>query len=87
MSNNWEKFDKEIDLQGLKQDVEEAGKKSGQFEELPLGDYEVALSSMELKETKEAKKPMITSTFEVIAGDKTGRLIFVNQVIETGVQI
>ena len=42
---------------------------------------------MELKETKETKKPMITSTFEVIAGDKTGRLIFVNQVIETGVQI
>lgn len=87
MVNIWEKFDKEIDLQGLKQDVEEAGKKSGQFEELPLGDYEVALSSMELKETKETKKPMITSTFEVIAGDKSGRLIFVNQVIETGVQI
>lgn len=87
MANIWEKFDKEIDLQGFKQDVEEADKKGGQFEELPLGDYEVALSSIGLKETKETKKPMITSTFEVIAGDKTGRLLFVNQVVETPVQV
>lgn len=87
MTNIWEQFDKDIDLEGFKQDVKEQDNKSGDFEPLPLGDYEVALSSLVLKTTKETNKPMITSTFEVIAGNHTGRLIFVNQVVESPMQV
>jgi len=85
--NIWEQFDDNTDLAGFEEDVKEADSKSGDFEDLPHGKYEVALENIELKPTKKDGKPMIVSTFEVIAGDHNGRLIWVNQVVDSGMKM
>lgn len=82
MANIWEKYDEKVDLKGFEEDVKEAEENGGEFEDLPLGKYEVALESIELKETKESKKPMIVSTFKVVEGKFENRLVWVNQVVE-----
>lgn len=78
----WEKFDKEFnkDLINAAKDV---ANNSSEFSELPLGNYEVKLSSIELKESK-AGNPMVATCFEVVAGDYKKRLIFKNTVIYMG---
>lgn len=83
MANIWDKYDAKVDLKGFEEDVKEAEEKGGgEFEDLPLGKYEVALESIELKETKSSSKPMIVSVFKVVEGKHENRLVWVNQVVE-----
>lgn len=84
MADIWEKFDKSIDTDGLRKDVEEAAEGGGEFKEVPHGVYEVALVKLELKETKESKKPMLSGQFKILNGEHKNSLIFYNQVIASG---
>lgn len=79
----WEKFDKNIDTEGLKKDVEEAKENAGNFEEVPHGEYEVEITKLELKESKKGD-PMLSIWFKVLAGDHKGGIIFYNQVLNNG---
>lgn len=85
--NIWEQFDTNTDLAGFEEDVQAASSNTGDFEELPHGKYEVALDNIELKPTKAANKPMIVSVFKVLEGSHKGRLIWVNQVVDTGMKM
>lgn len=88
MSNNiFDKFDKVYDNEGLKKDIEEAKENGGgNFEEVPVGTYEVKIEKLELVESK-SNKPMISCWFKVLAGDCKGRLIFMNQLVDEGFKI
>jgi len=86
MANIWEKFDREIDVEGLQKDVQEAAKNGANFREVPHGEYEVKIEKLELVESK-AGDPMVTVWFKVLAGDYEGSMIFMNQVITKGFQI
>jgi len=86
MVNIWEKFDREIDVEGLQKDVQEAAKNGANFREVPHGKYEVKIEKLELVESK-AGDPMVTVWFKVLAGDYEGSMIFMNQVITKGFQI
>lgn len=79
----WEKFDKNIDTEGLKKDVEEVKENAGNFEEVPHGEYEVEINKLELKESKKGD-PMLSIWFKVLAGDHKGGIIFYNQVLNNG---
>lgn len=85
--NIWEQFDDNTDLAGFEEDVQAASANSGDFEELPHGKYEVALDNIELKPTKKDGKPMVVSVFKVVEGGSKGRLIWVNQVVDTGMKM
>lgn len=78
---SWTKFDKEMN-QNFLNNVNDLSK-TATYEELPLGKYEVAITSMELKESKKGN-PMVTTVFKVLKGQYKGRLIFKNQVIYMG---
>lgn len=80
--SNWEQFDKSID-KNLINDIKNTASSSGDFEELPLGKYEVEISSMELKESKKGY-PMVATCFRVVDGKFTNRLIFKNSVVYMG---
>lgn len=86
--NIFEKFNSMIDVEGLKHDVEEAANNSGDFVEVPKGDYEVKVTKIELGETGEKSKtpgmPMAKVWFDIIAGDFKGRKIFMNQMLTSG---
>lgn len=80
--SNWADFDNKMD-KNFVNDVKNIETSSGVFEELPLGTYEVAISSMELKESKKGY-PMVTTVFKVVEGRYTNRLIFKNSVVYMG---
>lgn len=83
MANIWDKFDKEIDVEGLKKDAADAAQNGGDFKEVPHGEYEVKVDKMELKESKNGK-PMLSIWFKILNGEYKNSLIFYNQVLSTG---
>lgn len=80
--NNWQNFDLKID-NTLLNDIANASSNSGDFEELPLGRYEVKINSMQLTQSKNGD-PMTKTIFEVVQGQYKGRYMFKNSVIYKG---
>ena len=78
---DWSKFDK-INAKALAEEAENLG--DGDFSLIPLGKYEVCITDMQLKPTKKKGDPMLSVTFEVIAGQYKKRLEWYNQVIMMG---
>lgn len=83
---DWKNFDKNVDVDGLKKDIEEAEKNGGNFAEVPYGAYEVTVDKMELVISKTSKKPMVSVWFKILDGKFKNSRIFMNQVVESGVQ-
>lgn len=84
----FEKFNAMIDVDGLKKDVDTAAASSGDFVDVPDGDYEVKVTKIELGQTGEKSKtpgmPMAKVWFDILAGDFKGQKIFMNQMLTTG---
>jgi hypothetical protein len=83
MAFDWEKFDKEVDLETLAADVEEVEKNGGlgDYEPVPDGQYEVEVEKMELTTSKKGD-PMLSIWFKIVAGDYEGQRIFYNKVMQ-----
>ena len=81
--NIWEKFDKQVDVEGLKEDVKEAAENKFEYKEVPEGKYEVEITKMELKESKKGRA-MVSIWMKILAGEYKGQLIFYNQVVDIG---
>ena len=81
---DFSKFDKKIDLEGLKQDIADSA--NNDFKEVPLGTYEVAITKLELGESKKGD-PMVKVWFKILEGEFKNSLIFMNQVVTKGFQI
>lgn len=80
---DWSKFDKEVDLDALQEDVEEIEKNGGlgDFEKIPDGEYEVYVEKMELTQSKKGD-PMLTIWFKILEGEYEGQRIFYNKVMQ-----
>ena len=81
---DFSKFDKKIDLEGLKQDIADSA--NNDFKEVPLGTYEVAITKLELGESKKSD-PMVKVWFKILEGEFKNSIIFMNQVVTKGFQI
>lgn len=79
----FDKFDKMVDVEGLKQDVKDAAENKMEFKEVPEGKYEVKIDKMELTESKKGR-PMLTVWMKILEGEYKGQLIFYNQVVDMG---
>lgn len=87
MAVDFNKFDKSVDLEGLKNDIAEAANgDGGNFKEVPLGDYEVSINKLELTLSKKGD-PMLSCWMKILEGDYEGSMIFMNQVVTQGFQI
>lgn len=89
MSENiFEKFNSMMDIAGLKQDVANAATNTGDFVEVPHGDYEVKVVKIELGQTGEKSKnpgmPMAKVWFDILTGEFKGQKIFMNQMLTSG---
>lgn len=86
--NIFDKWNKSIDVEGLKKDIAEADQNGGQgeFKEVPEGDYEVSIDEIELKESSKGD-PMVSVWFKILEGDFKNSRLFMNQVITQGFQI
>ncbi len=86
--NMFEAFASMVDVEGLKKDVEAAAANTGDFVEVPDGNYEVKVTKLELGKTGEKSKtpgmPMAKVWFDIVAGDFKGQKIFMNQMLTSG---
>lgn len=80
--SNWQNFDLKID-NNLLNDLANASSNNSDFEELPLGRYEVKINSMALTQSKNGD-PMTKTILEVVQGRYKGRYMFKNSVIYKG---
>jgi hypothetical protein len=79
---NWDKFDRDVDLDALAEDVKEVEENGGgDFEPVPDGQYEVAVEKLELTESKKGD-PMLTIWFKIVDGELEGQRIFYNKVMQ-----
>lgn len=87
MENNiFDKWNSNIDLKGLQDDVKKAQEDNKEFEKVPHGEYEVKVDKMELKATKKGD-PMVSIWFTILEGKYKNSKLFLNQVITQGFQI
>lgn len=86
MGVNWEEFDKNVDIENLEKDVQEASTREFNGEDVPFGKYEVKITKLELTQSKKGD-PMLSAWFEILNGNNKGRLIFMNQLVLQGFQI
>lgn len=80
------KFDQMYDVDGLKEDIKKAADSKTDYEDVPDGDYEVAITKMELKESR-SHKPMLSVWFKIVDGSRKGQLIFMNQLVDEAFKI
>lgn len=83
---DFSKFDSMFDIEGLKADVKTAAENNKSFDEVPVGDYEVKITKMDLVESKNGD-PMFSCWFKIVSGEQKDRLIFMNQLLTKGFQI
>ena len=88
MENNiFDKWNSNVDLKGLQEDVKKAQEDNkGEFEKVPYGEYEVKLDKLELKATKKGD-PMVSAWFTILNGKYKKSKLFLNQVVTQGFQI
>ena len=79
MAVDFNKFDEEVDLNALRQEVDSAD--DSQFDGVPDGTYDVSFDKMEIKETKAGDKLMFAVQCNILEGDQKGRKIFFNRTI------
>ena len=82
----FEKWNSNVDLEGLKKDIESAKDNNKEFEAVPHGEYEVKLDKLELKATKKGD-PMVSAWFTILNGKYKNSKLFMNQVVTQGFQI
>jgi len=84
----FDKWNKSIDVEGLAKDTKEVEQNggSGEYAEVPVGDYEVKIERMELKESSKGD-PMFAVMFRILSGRHENQCLFMNQVITQGFQI
>ena len=80
MAFDFDKFNSITDLNGLVEDIEKQKDKGGDYEDVPFGEYEVKVTKMELKESKNGD-PMCSIWFQIVAGEQANRYIFYNKVL------
>ena len=87
MENNiFDKWNSNIDLNGLQKDIKDAQENKREYEEIPHGEYEVKVDKMELKSSKKGD-PMVSIWFTILEGKYKKSKLFLNQVITKGFQI
>lgn len=88
MENLFAKFNEQVDLEGMKKDIESAGDNNQEFEEVPTGTYEVEIEKMEQVMTKkEPARPMLSIWFKILDGKYKNQRIFYNQLLTGGFPI
>lgn len=83
---DWKKFDNEIDIDGMKKDIQDAKDNKRQKVEIPVGEYDVIVDNIECKESKNGE-PMVVVKFKILNGPYKNYSLWLNQVITKGFQI
>lgn len=83
----FDKWNEQIDGKKMAEEVKEVEKNGGgEYKEIPVGEYEVKIEKMELKESKSGA-PMLSVMFRILEGEFKKSCLFMNQVVTQPFQI
>ena len=83
----YDKWNEQIDGAKMAKDVKEVEQNGGgEYKEVPVGEYEVKIEKMELKEAKSGA-PMVAIQFRILEGEFKKSCLFMNQVVTQPFQI
>ena len=68
------------ELAASQKEINENANGNGNYEEVPVGKYEVKVENLECKLSKTSKKPMVSIWFRIMAGKHEKSIIFYNGV-------
>lgn len=89
MSDIFDQFDAAFNPETLRHDIadiEKNGGASGDFVEVPPGNYEVKVMDLTLKQSKKGL-PMLSCRMDILAGEYSGQRIYVNQVVDAAFKL
>ena len=86
MSNVIDELKAVVNEEELKKEIAEAEKRSKEAQDpVPHDTYDVKIEKMEVTKTKkEPPRPMLSVQFKVLSGKHKNRLIFMNQMLNSG---
>ena len=82
--NLFAKFNEMFDTAGLQADIQSAASNTGEFVEVPEGDYEVKIVKLEPGINKTKGTPQGVVWFEILAGEFKGQKLFMYQSLTSG---
>lgn len=81
----FDKWNDNMDGENLRIDLNQARENSsGNYEEIPVGTYEIKIDNIELKDCKSEKnagEKLLSAQFRILAGDYKNSCIFMNQLL------
>jgi hypothetical protein len=80
MAIDWNELDKQIGIDTIIEEEAKGGDDSGEYREVPKGNYDVAVAKMEIGQSKTGN-PKAVIWFKILAGQYKGSIIFMNQAI------
>ncbi len=85
---DFNKWNKAIDADAINKELEDIEKNggSGEYREVPIGNYIVKIEKMELKESKKGD-PMFSAMFRIREGEFENSCLFMNQIVLQAFQI
>ena len=88
MALDFAALDKATDIKGLQEDIEKSKTEgfSGEYVEVPVGEYEVKIEKLEIVASKKGD-PMLTCWFKILEGQYKNSMLFMNQLLTQGFQI
>lgn len=80
---DWTNYEKTVDMEALKKEMEEADALPEEYDEVPNGTYEVKIDKMMLKKSKKGQ-PMTSIWFRILEGKFKNHILFYNRVLSEG---
>ena len=82
MSKMFEKWNKNMDVEGIRKDLTDIESNKKEYKEVPCDVYEVEITKLFLDESKNSGLPMMKVWFKVVSdGEYKNQLIFMNQML------
>lgn len=82
MSKMFEKWNKNMDVEGIRKDLTDIEANKKEYKEVPCDVYEVEITKLFLDESKTSRLPMMKVWFKVVSdGEYKNQLIFMNQML------
>lgn len=82
----FDKWNEQINGEEMAKEVKKVAENSGDYREVPVGEYEVKVEKMELKESRSGA-PMLAIQFRILDGEFKNSCLFMNQVVTQPFQI
>lgn len=81
MSKMFDKWNKQMDVEGIRNDLADIEANKTEYKEVPCDTYEVEITKLFLDESKNTGRPMMKVWFKIKEGKYKGQMLFMNQLL------